>query len=274
MDLRELRKTSLEFRRLASNALRTNYEEGNLHLIRLRKYIEENTLVNRVLMDEISDIQVNYKEEFVSNDGGWSNLNIPVDRKEHMKAIYDYLKDVTDEEKDIRGEARKFYCSSNKWNDIVRNFSEKLFKPLIDFIIDSISMEMMIESSSNGDTNINQYIETNYGTANIAKNNISSTNEIIMNEKVEINKLAQELIDLVEHSKLDNDVTEEIVDDIDTILDQVNSDKPKHVKIKKACKGLMSFIISIPNKIATAELVVEKSQMLISKVEQLMDKVL
>ncbi|MFL0198697.1 hypothetical protein ACJDU8_24535 [Clostridium sp. WILCCON 0269] len=51
-DILEYRKTSLEFRRLASNALNTNYTEGNLHLIRLQIYIDGNNLIRETIKNK------------------------------------------------------------------------------------------------------------------------------------------------------------------------------------------------------------------------------
>lgn len=63
---------------------------------------------------------------------------------EHIKAMYDYLIDITNEE-DIRWRARKFSrnSGSKKWNDIIREYLDKAFKPLVHFIVDSLSMEMI-----------------------------------------------------------------------------------------------------------------------------------
>ena len=41
-------------------------------------------------------------------------------------------------------ESYKFYLYGNgKWNDIIREYLDKAFKPLVDFIVDSLSMEMI-----------------------------------------------------------------------------------------------------------------------------------
>ncbi|MBB6629987.1 hypothetical protein [Clostridium algidicarnis] len=72
-----------------------------------------------------------------------SSISIPIDESKHIKAMYEYLIDITNEKADIRWRVQRFYHSRGKWNDIIREYLDKLFKPLVDFIIDSLSMEMI-----------------------------------------------------------------------------------------------------------------------------------
>ena len=50
MDIKEYRKVSQAFRRLSSNMLKTDYNDGNIQLIRFRKFIQENELINNILI--------------------------------------------------------------------------------------------------------------------------------------------------------------------------------------------------------------------------------
>jgi cell division FtsZ-interacting protein ZapD len=269
-DILEYRRTSLEFRRLASNMLNTNYTEGNLHLIRLKIYIDENELISDIITNKIKDVEYDYRTNFISKDGGWCSLNIPINSSEHIKAIYDYLTDMTKEEKDIRGTARGFYCDSNSWNDIVRNYLEKVFKPLVDFIIDSLSMEMMIMEPEKAETHIHQNIGTNYGTANIAERDINSVNNTNIDGAKEIVSLIAELKKMIEDEKIDQEIKDDVIDDLETVQEQVESKEPKFVKLKKAYQGLKNFIASIPDGIVQATLIVTKLNDLTQKIHSFM----
>ncbi|SMP64266.1 hypothetical protein [Anoxynatronum buryatiense] len=272
MELSDLRKTSMEFRRLSSNALRAKYDEGNLHLMRLRHYIEGCEYIQGIIEDEIQGTEIDYKSEFIISDGGWNYFNYPVDHGTHMKAVLDYFYELTEQDRDIRGEARKYRCSSNQWNDIVRNFVEKLIKPLVDFITDRISMDIMTkEQRNNTGTNINQYIDKNYGTANIASGNINSSNEYIINEVERINELVSSLKVSVEESGCKDASVEEFLDDLDTITENVNASEPKMVKIKKALRGIGSFIKNLPTAIKTSQLIITNSEELIEVARKFME---
>lgn len=269
MELVELRKVSMEFRRLSSNALRAKYDEGNLHLMRLRHYIEKNHYIQGIINDEISGADIDYKTEFIVSDGGWNYFNYPVCHSNHIKAILDYFYDITEKEIDIRGEARKYTCQSNKWDDIVRNFVEKLIKPFIDFVTDRISMDIMSkEQGKFSGTSINQFIDKNYGTANIASGNITSSNQFNFNEIEKINELITTLKTLIEESNFQDEVVEEYLDDLETVAINANLSEPKIVKLKKALKGIGAFIKSVPASLNTSQLIVKNSQELMQTVEQ------
>ncbi|WP_096635763.1 hypothetical protein [Clostridium cochlearium] len=271
INILDYRRTSLEFRRLASNALTTNYTDGNLHLIRLRMYTEENAIINKIIERKIKGIDYDYKDNFfITEDGCWSNLNIPINDSEHIKAIYDYLVDITQKEEDIRGTARRFHCSSTSWNDIIRNYIEKVFKPLIDFIIDSLSMEMMILEPEKTGTQIYQSIGTNYGTANIAQRDISSVNNLGENNIKEIIDLILQAKNLIGESEIEEEVKEEVIDDLEIVQEQVESKEPKLIKLKKSCLGLKKFICSIPGGIGQATLIVTNLSDLVEKVNSFM----
>lgn len=267
----EYKRISLDFRRIASKVLTTNYDEGNLHLIRMKIYIQQNSTIREILESLIKDVKYDYKDNFIVRDGGWSNLNVPIGEAEHIKAVYDYLIDMTMEEKDISGIARGFHCSSSSWNDIIRNYMVKVFKPLIDFIIDSISKEMMILEQEKTGTNIHQSIHNNYGTANVAQGDITSVNNTNINNLNEIIDLIKDSKDLIEKSDLDNDVKEEVIDDLETVQEQVEAEVPKFVKLKKAYQGIKTFISSIPSGIANAASIVTKLTDLTDKISNFME---
>ena len=162
MDIKDYRKVSQAFRRVSSNMLKTNYDDGNIQLIRFRRFIEENEVINRIIQDKIINIDYDYKNNFIVEDGGRASISIPIDESKHIKAMYDYLIDITNKEEDIRWRAYKFYHGNGKWNDIIREYLDKAFKPLVDFIVDSLSMEMIEMESVKQETHIHQNINKNY----------------------------------------------------------------------------------------------------------------
>lgn len=266
----EYRRTSLEFRRLAANMLTTNYTDGNLHLIRLRIYIDENDLISEIIANKIKDTEYFYKDNFFEKNGGWNSLNIPVKNSEHIKAICDYLVDMTKEQKDIRGIARSFYCGSNDWNDIIREYLGKVFKPLVDFIIDSLSMEMMIMEPEKTETHIHQSIGSNYGTVNAAQRNINSVNNTNLNDAKEITNLIFDVKKMIEAEDINKDIKEEVIDDLETIEEQVGSKEPKFVRLKKAYRGLKDFITYTPAGIVKATILLANLNNLTAKVNSFM----
>lgn len=274
MNIIEYKKVSQAFRRVASNMLTTKYDEGNIQLIRFRKFIQENELINNIIQDKIKNIDYDYKGNFIVEDDGWSIISIPVDDSEHIKAMYDYLVDITNEEEDIRWRAQKFSHSSGskKWNDIIREYLDKAFKPLVDFIVDSLSMEMMGMENVKQETHIHQNINKNYGTASIAQGNIESVNNVKLNDLQDVKELVESLKDLIIKEQFDEELKEEVVDDLETIEQEINNENPKHVKIRKAWQGIKSFISKIPKGVTKATIIVTQCGELYEKLKPFIEK--
>lgn len=274
MDIVEYRKTSLTFRRIASNMLNSTYDERNLQLIRFRKFIQENKIISAIIEEKINDAKV--QENFISaeDDGYWYTVNIPIDESEHIKSIYYYLIDITKEEKDLTGIAGRFYHNSKKFNDVIRSYLERVFKPLVDFIVDSLSMEMMIMEPEKNETHIHQSIKNNYGTANVAQGNICSTNNANINDIDNIIKLISEVKGAIQNiEEIDEEEKEEVFDDLEIMQEQVQSDKPKYIKLKKAYQGVKTFIDKLPKHLTEAILITTKINELGQSVQPLIERI-
>lgn len=255
MDIIEYRRVSQAFRRVASNMLTTKYDENNIQLIRFRKFIQENEIISKIVEEKIKNVNYDYKENFIVEDGGWKTISIPIDEGEHIKAMYDYLIDITNKEEDIRARAYNFYHSNSKWNDIIRDYLNKVFKPLVDFIIDSLSMEMMGMEKVKQETHIHQNINKNYGTASIAQGNIEVVNNVTLNDLKDIRELVESIKNSIIKEEIDNDIKEDIIDDLETIEQEIDNENPKRIKIKKAWKGIESFISKIPVGVTQAVMI-------------------
>lgn len=276
MELIDYRQASSKFRRLSSNLLVTTYEDGNLHLIRLKKFIDNDPIIKKILSEKISIVDFDYKlNDFISlEDGYWAQVNQPIDEDEHMKAIYDYMTDMTKEEKDLRGIASRFHHDSNKYTDKVRHYIDIVFKPLIDYIVSILSEEMMYLESKN-DKNLgvvfNQTIGNNYGATNFAQGDITSTNTVTVgvNEKEYIKSLIAEISAIIKDINIDEDIKEDVLDELEVIQEQVEDETPKPRRIRKACEGISNFITKLPYNIEKSTLIVAGLTKLIENVDKL-----
>ena len=169
MNIKDLRKLSLEFRRLSSNFLNSTNDTADANLSRFVSLITTNELIRSIIEKKIAGVEYDFKDCFGIEDGGWAELSIPADEAQHVKAQYDYLNFINSGAGNLMGQAMRFYHSSNKLNDIIQSFIERAFKPLIDFINDQLSMEMIgaeeDAKQAGGNTYI-QHIDRLTGTAN------------------------------------------------------------------------------------------------------------
>lgn len=262
MNIFELKKISMDFRRVSNNMFKSRDEDNNVYLIRFRKFIEETSLINEAIENRICNIDYNYKESFIIKDGGWLSINIPVNEDEHIKAMYEYLIDITDEERSLAGIALNYRHSSRKIDDCIQGYLYKVFGPLYQFIIDYISGEIMImEENKNTGMTINQNIENIYGTNNISGRDISSTNNVNLQAKEDIKDLIENIIGMMEKSDIDEDV----IDEVCIIQEQMNSKQPKQIRIQRACNSLKKFISHAPTNIANITAIVTNLTLLIDK---------
>lgn len=276
MELIDYRQASSKFRRLSSNLLVSTYEDGNLHLIRLKRFIDSDAIIKKIISEKISIIEFDYESnDFISmEDGYWAQVNQPIDEDEHMKAIYDYMTDMTKEEKDLRGIASRFHHDSNKYTDKIRHYIDIVFKPLIDYIVSILSEEMMYLESKN-DKNLgvvfNQTIGNNYGATNFAQGDITSTNTVTVgaNEKEDIKYLIAEISAMIKDINIDDDIKEDALDELDIIQEQVEDENPKPRRIRKACEGISNFITKLPSSIENSTLIVAGLTKLLENVDKL-----
>ena len=136
LDIKEYKKISLDFRRVASNFLRTEYTNQDIPLRRFYNYIEKEETIKNIIADKINGVDYDYHECFGKDQFGISYIDIPLDEEKHIKAMYDYLKYIVDNDIALDRLAMEFPCGSKKITDYLQNFIDMAFKPLIDYIQD------------------------------------------------------------------------------------------------------------------------------------------
>lgn len=267
-ELQKYRKISLDFRRNSSNMLNTKYSDGLLYLIRFKEFIDKNDIIRQILEDLWSDLPKDFNEKLVSedNNSGWSNFSIPIDESKHLKLCYDYLNKIIEDNVDLAGLSCTFLLtSSKKFNDKIREFLKKAFKPLVDYINDQLSQKIMeLTGVNQAMSQITQNIENNYGTASaVGSGTISSVNNVSTMDVETIKNLCLDILkDLTVLSMLSEDDKEMIVDNIETIQSEVLSDSPKKIKLKKAWASIQSFLPKIPAGLSVALQLIELGEKL------------
>lgn len=270
-DLKQYRLLSLDFRRIASNMLRTDYSTSTVHFLRFKQYIDTQPIIHQIVNDKISKIEYDFTNCFQIDNNGWNEIAPPINESEHLKAIYDYMTHLISNNQEVVDVAVSYYHSGEKYNDIVRSFLEDSVKPLVDFIIDSLSKEIMILEEDKMGAGIVQNIEHNYGTANIANRDIHSVNTTTATDIAEICKLINNIRPFINSSDLDPEEKESLIDDLDVIEEQVTSERPKESRLKKAYGNFTNFISRAPDAIKAVTTFASNSQDLIEKVKTFME---
>lgn len=254
MNRLELRKLSLEFRRSSSNLLNSTEDTADINLSRFLKFIDGNELISGFIKDKIAGVDYDFKKCFDIGCSGWADFNPPEDEECHIKAQYDYLLFINNEDKiRVRGQAMRYCWSSRKINDNIQSFLDMAFKPFIDFINDHLSMEMIVydeeAKSMSGNTYI-QNIETVNGSASQQNSGVINTYNTTNDTTSMITLIDKLLASLPEIQGVDSEQIENVKDDLEMIQEQLESDAPKKNRIGKALVGIKKFAGDFSMKLA------------------------
>ncbi|WP_352415960.1 hypothetical protein [Oscillibacter ruminantium] len=245
-DLKELRILSLDFRRVSSNFLNATSENASALSKRFLAFIDNNPAIHQVLQKNIDGVVFDYHDCFKDHDldgCGWSEIDPPVDENCHLKAMYDYLVDIIQKGGNIFSVAMSYPHAADNYDDIIQDFISQAFKPLIDYITDSISKEMMLaeEDGKASISTVTQHINTVNGTVIQGTGQITATNTTITSEAVTLLELINKVTPAVDAMDVDSDVKESIKDDLEVLSEQIKSPNPKKSRMQKALNGVKKF---------------------------------
>ena len=265
-----LRKTSQDFRRLSSNLLRTKDADGLAYVKRFYDFINQDAIIKQYIDDACNASEYDCNNFIIIDGitGQRRKFNIPNNEIDHVKAMYDLLESLLNHEPPIMhlsGLSRSFNPSISNYNQSIQAFLDNAFKPLINYINDSLSKEMMSLEQTIPNVHVHQTIEKVYGTAN-AGPNIQSVNysNHQQNNFKELTELLSVFRAEIENSSLDAEEKEFAVDDLRQIKEQIESDTPDLTRIKKAKNGIKNFLAAVATK-AAATVVVSNAPSIIEK---------
>ena len=240
-----LRKLSLEFRRLSSNLLNSTDDTADINLSRFLKFINGNELISGIIQDKISGVDYDFKKCYTIGCSGWADYNPPEDEACHIKAQYDYLNFINNENTvNVRSQAMNYCWSDKKINIIIQNFLDMAFKPLIDYINDQLSMEMIVydeEKKAMGGNTYIQNIETVNGSASQQNSGVINTYNTTNDTGSMLELIDKLLASLPEIQGVDAEEIENVKDDLEMVQEQLKTDNPKKNRIGKALVGIKKF---------------------------------
>lgn len=254
MNRLELRKLSLEFRRLSSNLLNSTNDTADINLSRFLKFINGNELISGIIQDKISGVDYDFKKCYAIGCSGWADYNPPEDEACHIKTQYDYLTFINNEDKvNVQGQSMRYCWSSRKINDNIQSFLEMASKSLIDFINDQLSMEMIVldeeAKAMEGNTYI-QNIETVNGSASQQNSGVINTYNTTNDTGSMLELIDKLLASLPEIQGVDAEEIENVKDDLEMVQEQLKTDNPKKNRIGKALVGIKKFAGDFSMKLA------------------------
>ena len=250
---RELREISLDFRRISSNLLTATFENADVRLERFKNYIDSVQFIKEKIQSTIRDVDFEFSQCFVSKHGGdWHGIRVPTDEACHVKAMYDYITFILSDERNLFCFARD-YSRKSKFDEIIEDFVDTAFKPLIDFINDSISKEMILleEERRTAAVPITQNFGSFYGTFNQQGTGSITSYNTTNASTTEITELISKILSSLDHIQgVSQDDIEDVKDDLDSITEQIVSTAPKKNRLQKALSGIKKFVSNCGMKLA------------------------
>lgn len=251
-ELKQLKLLSLDFRRKSSQLLNSDQHDVDVNLCRFVDFIESTPLLNNIVHSVVDVTDFDFKECFLIDGGSWIEIQVPIDENKHIKAMYDYANYIANSENEsIEYQARRYPCSSKKWSEMIQNYLNDAIKPLIDFINDSISKEIILVQQEGNVVSMTQNIETvNGNVVQQQRGKVNITNQTgIPGEDLE-DLIEKIMASLPEIKDVDTEEVDSVKDDLESLQEQIQSPTPKKNRMQKALNGVQKFFSDFGMKVA------------------------
>ena len=251
-ELKQLKLLSLDFRRKSSQLLNSNQHDADVNLCRFVDFIENTPMLHNIVHDVVDVTEFDFKECFLIDGGSWIGIQVPIDEKKHIKAMYDYANYIANSETEsIVYQAQRYPCSSSKWSEIIQNYLNDAIKPLIDFINDSISKEIILMQQEENAVSMTQNIGTvNGNVVQQQHGNVNITNQTGISSE-DLNGLIEKIMaSLPEIKDVDTEEVDSVKDDLESLQEQIQSPIPKKNRMQKALNGVQKFFSDFGMKVA------------------------
>lgn len=251
-ELKQLKLLSLDFRRKSSQLLNSDQHDADVNLCRFVDFIENTPMLHNIVHDVVDVTEFDFKECFLIDGGSWIGIQVPIDEKKHIKAMYDYANYIANSETEsIVYQAQRYLCSSSKWSEIIQNYLNDAIKPLIDFINDSISKEIILMQQEENAVSMTQNIGTvNGNVVQQQHGNVNITNQTGISSE-DLNGLIEKIMaSLPEIKDVDTEEVDSVKDDLESLQEQIQSPTPKKNRMQKALNGVQKFFSDFGMKVA------------------------
>lgn len=251
-ELKQLKLLSLDFRRKSSQLLNSDQHDADVNLCRFVDFIENTPMLHNIVHDVVDVTEFDFKECFLIDGGSWIGIQVPIDEKKHIKAMYDYANYIANSETEsIVYQAQRYPCSSSKWSEIIQNYLNDAIKPLIDFNNDSISKEIILMQQEENAVSMTQNIGTvNGNVVQQQHGNVNITNQTGISSE-DLNGLIEKIMaSLPEIKDVDTEEVDSVKDDLESLQEQIQSPTPKKNRMQKALNGVQKFFSDFGMKVA------------------------
>ncbi|MDT2471677.1 hypothetical protein P7D68_15855 [Enterococcus avium] len=252
---KDLKKTSRKFRQLASRTLNAHYNEVNSIIRMFVEYIDDTPIIIEYIQSIIAEYP-NLQDEIdqVSKSYGHLVLSTGDTTEQEISSIYQILKFIS-ENSSVQTFALGWgYTSSKKYQDMVKEFGNRVIMPFVDGInvyLSDIATDMGYDEESRFMINVSG----GQAQVNISNDNstLNATQNIQIN-KSEIDSVISELKSNLEAELTDNEILKNLlISQIQLIESEAVESKPKKEVLKTAISAIQTLLQTVPLALTAAE---------------------
>ncbi|ACK92899.1 hypothetical protein OWO94_26315 [Bacillus paranthracis] len=238
--IKKFKIISKSFRRVSGDLLySTDIHETMRLAIKFIAYIENESIIYDFIRKcHTQDYDI---EEILNSKAYESKYDIPIDNNEEISFIYQLLKYATENLSSYNQLTYGYALYKGaKFSDQVREFNYQVVRLLVNHITDYLE-EMAIELGIDEKPNAKVLIQGNVGQFNYAEQgNIEAIQTNNQGENNDLQKVAQELIELLKGTSLENkNIQEDAIDFVGEVAQNIEEGQsPKPSLLRRATESL------------------------------------
>ncbi len=251
---KELKKTSREFRTIASRVINAHYEEVNSSINMLINYIDETPILYEYIQS-IIDVRDDLEDEIKNVIGSYGRKRIITgsNPKEEVSTIYQILLYIKDNPNTNTFMLGYRYTSSKKYQDMIKEFGNRLVLPFVNHI-DNYLMNIATDMGYDEESKFMITITGGQVQVNIANDqstiNAKQSNKVNNTEIVEIIESIRKALNA---DNVESQIKDTINSNLDFIEEELAETTPKYPKVKTFLSTIVLLAKGIPQAVQTIE---------------------
>lgn len=240
LDEKEYKKLSLNFRKIASRFLNTNYAEADSNLARFLAFIDETPVIYEFIKKNIGK---SYDlEELIANRGYHGKFQLPLTASEEIGFIYQLLSYVNNSHHTMY-DVSIGYNVGRTYQEASDNFNHLVVKPLVDHVVSylgEMAIDMELDKRSTTQFNIGDF----KGQLNHAEGQAKITANQTYNEAniQELKDVAQKFAKaLMENNSISTSDKEDTLELVEAAVQEIENEKPKKIILRTAIENVKNI---------------------------------
>lgn len=235
----DLKKIIYDFNSISNRLMQANFDDYKSVLSKFITYVQSNDLIHDYIID-CGECNQNIPQEFqeVMNSYGRAIFSLGVTDEEEVSSVYAILCHIVKNNIEIHYGVAMGYSSSNKFQDKVKGFNDRVVMVLIRHIeryLTKIGIDMGLDdkvtysiSVSNGQVNI-----ANDSAVINANSTVSAIDDVLLLQLIKAVKAESELLTNEEKDVLENS--------LEVIREEFKGENPRKSFINTAVAGIKAI---------------------------------